>query len=77
MPRRFQIVQFPNPPLIMAILASAFARTTHGSRSHSATQLSRLALLIWSAEEVATGANRFRRSLGIIVGAYALAALKR
>lgn len=77
MPRRFPIFQFPNPPLIVAMLAAAIARTTHGSRSHQATQLSHLALLVWSAEEIRTGANWFRRLLGVAGGAYSLATLKR
>jgi hypothetical protein len=72
MPRRFPIFQFPNPPLIVAMLAAAIARTTHGSRSHNAAQLSRLALLVWSAEEITTGANWFRRVLGVAGGAYSL-----
>ena len=75
MPRRFPIFQFPNPPLITAILAAAVARTTHGFRSHQATQLSRLSLLVWSAEEMATGANWFRRSLGVVAAAYTVDAL--
>jgi len=70
MPRRFPIFQVPNPPLITAILAAAFARTSHGPRAQRAVQLSRLALLVWSAEEIATGVNWFRRSLGIASGAY-------
>ena len=77
MPRRVPIFQFPNPPLIVAMLASAFARTTNGPRSQNAMQLSRLALLIWSAQEITTGANWFRRSLGIVAGAYSLGALRR
>jgi hypothetical protein len=76
MPRRFPIFQFPNPPLIVAMLAAAVARATHGSHSDKATQLSRLALLVWSAEEIATGANWFRRLLGGAGGAYTLAMLK-
>jgi hypothetical protein len=70
MPRRFPIFQAPNPPLITAILAAAFARTAHGARAQRAAQLSRLALLVWAAEEITTGANWFRRSLGIASGAY-------
>jgi hypothetical protein len=77
MPRRFPIFQFPNPPLIAAMLAAAIARTTHGSRSRNAMQLSRLAMLVWSAEEITTGANWFRRLLGTAAGAYSLATLKR
>jgi hypothetical protein len=77
MPRRFPIFQFPNPPLIVAMLAGALGRTARGPLSRNATLLSRLALLLWSAEEVATGVNWFRRVLGTMGGVYALAMLKR
>ncbi len=73
MPRRFPIFQFPNPPLITAMLAGAIARTTHGPLSRNAMMLSRLALLVWSAEEVVSGANWFRRLLGVAGAAYGLA----
>lgn len=77
MPRRFPILQFPTPPLIVAMLAAALARITRGSCSLQATRLSRLALLVWSAAETTTGVNWFRRSLGVAAGAYSLATLKR
>jgi hypothetical protein len=73
MPRRFPIFQFPNPPLVAAVLAGAIARTTRGPLSRTALLLSRLTLLAWSAEEIATGANWFRRLLGVASGAYTLA----
>ncbi|MFI4888888.1 MAG: hypothetical protein ACHP7B_09065 [Burkholderiales bacterium] len=77
MPRQFPIFQFPNPPLIAAMLAGAIGRTTRGPLSRNATLLSRLALLLWSAEEMANGVNWFRRSLGIVGGVHTLAKLKR
>ena len=77
MPRQFPIFQFPNPPLIAAMLAGAIGRTARGPLSRNATLLSRLALLLWSAEEMANGVNWFRRLLGIVGGVYALAKLKR
>ena len=76
MPRRFPIFQFPNPPLIATIAAAAIARLTQGTLSRTAMQFSRLGLLWWSAEEIMTGANWFRRSLGAAAGAYSLATLK-
>lgn len=76
MPRRFPIFQFPNPPLIAAVLAGAIARTTHGRLSRTALLLSRLTLLAWSAAEIETGANWFRRLLGVAGGAYAVATLE-
>jgi hypothetical protein len=77
MPRKFPIFQFPNPPLTAAILAGALGRAARGRLSRNATLLSRLALLLWSAEEMATGVNWFRRLLGTVGGVYALAKLKR
>jgi hypothetical protein len=76
MPRRFPFFQFPNPPLIAAMAAAAIARTTQGRTSHHAMQLSRFGLLWWSAEEVMSGANWFRRLLGAAAGAYSLATLQ-
>jgi hypothetical protein len=77
MPRRFPIFQFPNPPLVTAIVAEVVARVTDGSPSRDAMLFSRLALLAWSAEEIASGANWFRRLLGVAGGAYSLTTLKR
>jgi hypothetical protein len=64
-PRSFPIFQFPNRPLIATVLATAFARDTRGRTSSAARVGSRLALLVWSAEEIVDGANWFRRLLGV------------
>ena len=75
MPRSFPIVQFPNPPLIATILAAAIAHGTRGRTAATARLASRLALLVWSAEEIADGANWFRRLLGVGGAAWAVAEL--
>lgn len=75
MPRRFPIVQFPNPPLIMAALAGAAARLADSRYSPAARLVSHMALLVWAREEVAGGANWFRRLLGLGGGGYALSRL--
>jgi len=75
MPRSFPIAQFPNRPLIATILAAAIARGTHGQTSSAARLVSRLALLVWSAQEIVDGANWFRRLLGMGGAAWALAEL--
>jgi hypothetical protein len=77
MPRQFPIFQFPNPPLIATMAAAAIAKITQGTPSDAAMQLSRLGLLWWSAGEILSGANWFRRSLGAAAGAYSLATLKQ
>jgi hypothetical protein len=75
MPRRFPIFQFPNPPLIVAGLAGAAARLADRRYSRVAGLVSQLALLVWAGEEVAGGANWFRRLLGVGGGGYALSGL--
>jgi hypothetical protein len=77
MPRRFPIVQFPNPPLIATILAGAIAQRTRGQTSLVARLVSRLALLVWSAEEIVDGDNWFRRLLGVGGATLALTELAR
>lgn len=65
MPRRFPVFQFPNRPLIAAMLAGGLAGVTEGRAHDAAAVLWRLALLVWSGEETVSGANWFRRLLGI------------
>lgn len=77
MPRRFPIVQFPNRTMIVAMLAAAVARATDGETARRAGMASELAMLIWSGREIASGANWFRRLLGLAGGARSVAALKR
>jgi len=75
MPRRFPIFQFPNPPLIVASLAGVVARLADRRQSAVAWRVSNLALLVWALEEVASGANWFRRLLGLGGGGYAFSRL--
>lgn len=64
-PRRFPIVQFPNPPLIVALLAGAVGNLV-GGRGHTyAMSIAYVALTVWAYEETAHGVNWFRRLLGI------------
>ena len=77
MPRSFPIVQFPNRPLIATVLAAAIGRSTHGRTAAAATLVSRLALIVWSAEEIFDGANWFRRLLGIGGATFGIAELVR
>jgi hypothetical protein len=64
-PRRFPIAQFPNPPLIVAVLAGEIGTFLDG-RAHSyAASVSYLAMTIWAYEELVHGVNWFRRLLGL------------
>jgi hypothetical protein len=64
-PRRFPIVQFPNLPLIVAVLAGAAGEFLDGSAHSYAASVSYLALAIWAYEELVHGVNWFRRLLGL------------
>jgi hypothetical protein len=64
-PRRFPIVQFPNLPLAVALVAGALVRLVNGSGHDYATSVSYLALMVWAYEELAHGVNWFRRLLGL------------
>lgn len=76
-PRSFTIAQFPNPPLITAGITAAIAHITHGQTAAAAKLASRIALLVWSTEEIIDGANWFRRLLGIAGAAWTVAAVAR
>ncbi len=83
MPRRFPIFQLPNPPLITASVAGLTAVLAGRGRlgedarrlSPLAATVSHLALIVWALEELFSGANWFRRLLGLAGGGYALSQL--
>lgn len=64
-PRRFPIVQFPNPPLAVALVSGALASLVNGTGHDYAMSVSYLALMIWAYEELVHGVNWFRRVLGL------------
>jgi hypothetical protein len=74
-PPAFPLVQFPNPPLIIALLASAVASLTHDTGHRAARSVFFLALSVWAYEEAWHGANWFRRALGVGVAIYILITL--
>jgi hypothetical protein len=75
MPRRFPIFQFPNGPLIVAMVSGAVAVQLGPEAGRSARNLSNLAVLDWAYEEVVDGANWFRRLLGLGGVAYSVTQL--
>ncbi len=67
-PRGFPIVQFPNAPLIIALLAGAAAARTHDPDHAYLAAISFLAFGIWAYEELLHGVNWFRHLLGLGYG---------
>ncbi len=76
-PRGFALVQFPNPPLILALAAGAVGRLTTDSTHRAAVAVSYVALSIWAYEEARSGVNWFRRGLGAVVLVYVAIAIAR
>ena len=64
-PRRFPIAQFPNLPLIVAVLAGEAGKLPDGSAHSYAASVSYLAMAIWAYEELVHGVNWFRRLPGL------------
>jgi len=66
-PRRFPLVQLPNPPLLLALAARAASGVgeVDGALAAAGRSLFVLGLGVWAWEELAAGANWFRRLLGL------------
>jgi hypothetical protein len=63
-PRRFPIVQFPNPPLLVAFAGWALAAVTRGTAHDLGRSVFLVGLGVWALWEVTAGANWFRRLVG-------------
>ena len=74
-PSSFPIVQFPNPPLIVALLASAAASLIQGTGHWAARSVFYFALSVWAYGEARHGVNWFRRLLGLGLAIYILTTL--
>ena len=64
-PRRFPIVQFPNVPLLAAIVAGRATDVAPGRTGPYLLSVSYLAMTVWAYEELVHGVNWFRRLLGL------------
>lgn len=64
-PQHFQIVQFPNLPLIIAFIAGRSSHYFHSTTHHYLLSVAYIAMAIWAYEELASGSNWFRRLLGM------------
>ena len=76
-PRRFVMVQIPNAPLIVALVASLVHRLAHGWTAAYASSAFYVALGIWAYGETLRGVNWFRRLLGLAFLIYILVRLAR
>jgi hypothetical protein len=63
-PRHFPIVQFPNPPLLLAFAGWGLAAGADGAIHEVGRAVFTIGLAVWAWEEAAAGVNWFRRLLG-------------
>lgn len=64
-PQRYPVVQFPNLPLIVGLLAGVAASQLTGLEQSYARALAYLGVAIWAYLELLSGSNLFRRLLGL------------
>lgn len=74
-PRRFPIVQFPNPPLLFAFAGWALATLADGTAHDVGRAVFTVGLGVWAWEEAVDGSNWFRRLLGVGVLVWIVAGL--
>lgn len=76
-PRDFPIAQFPNAPLLVALVLAAASHLVGGSGRDYLRAGFFVALGIWAYGEITDGVNWFRRVLGVAGLVFALAGLAR
>jgi hypothetical protein len=74
-PSGFAVVQFPNPPLIVALVASVARHFTHDTAHRLVLSVFYVALSVWAYEEARHGDNWFRRLLGLGFSIYIVVSL--
>lgn len=71
-PRDYPIAQFPNPPLIVALVALALRWVTPDDWADALTAIGYVFLAAWAYLELAEGVNLFRRVLGAAALVYVI-----
>jgi hypothetical protein len=64
-PRSFPVAQFPNPPLLLALVGWLIARLSSGAAHSTGRAIFYVGLSIWAWEELTAGVNWFRRLIGL------------
>ena len=64
-PRAFPIAQFPNPPLLVALVGWLFGALAAGDTHRWGRAVFYMGLTVWAWEEMTAGVNWFRRLIGI------------
>lgn len=66
-PARYPLVQFPNPPLLVALAASVVGWFVSGSAQDVVTAVGTMGITVWAYGEAVHGVNAFRHALGVVM----------
>jgi len=76
-PRGYPIAQFPNPPLIVGLVALGLRYLASGTWADALGAIGYVFIGIWAYLEITAGVNLFRRVLGLAGLAYVVVAITR
>ncbi|MBM3635128.1 MAG: hypothetical protein FJW99_07565 [Actinobacteria bacterium] len=74
-PRNYPIAQFPNPPLIIGLVALGLRYLASGTWADALGAIGYAFIAIWAYLELTAGVNLFRRVLGLAGLAYVVFAI--
>lgn len=69
-PAQYPIAQFPNPPLIIGLVALGARYLASGTWADALAAIGYVFIAIWAYLELTAGVNLFRRALGLAGLAY-------
>ena len=64
-PKGYPIAQFPNPPLLIGLLALLLRYLTSGALADALAAIAYVFIGVWAYLELTAGVNLFRRVLGL------------
>lgn len=76
-PRDYPIAQFPNPPLIVGLVALGLRYLASGTWADALGAIGYVFIGVWAYLEITAGVNLFRRVLGLAGLAYVVVAITR
>ena len=76
-PREYPIAQFPNPPLIIGLVALGLRYLASGTWADALGAIGYVFIGVWAYLELTAGVNLFRRVLGLAGLAYIVVAITR
>lgn len=64
-PKGYPIAQFPNPPLLIGLVALGLRYLTSGTWADALAAIGYVFIAIWAYLELTAGVNLFRRAIGL------------